>query len=152
MINVSLISRMDLERLFSRPSRFSKIPEKFEELGICPIVELLDLCEAVRKGRRKLELNQFRAGLRALQDGPVSRGEIVILSLTQECLIDSLFEREEENVIDLWQPAADRNQCPSPVHTIRRLLLRPSDQTWWDGEVYAEADVIHRTGETATND
>jgi len=142
-IRTRLLTRADIERQFLRPVRTIDITESdsIEEIGICPVVELLELCELLKKGKLRSSLTSFQPGMQALQEGPVGRGEIVIIALDQERLADSLFERDDHLVIGLWSPAANRNV--SPTHSVRRLLLRPSDQTWWDGDTYAEAEAIY---------
>jgi len=148
-MKIFLLTRTDIERQLLRAKNYEKSDNETKEVGICPVVELLELCEAVKKNKTKLELNQFRSGMQTLLDGSISRGEIITVNLDQSCLTNSLFDRDEENVIDLWLPAA--NNLIAPSHSIRRLLLRPSDQTWWDGEIYAEAEAIYVTGEPRTN-
>lgn len=148
-MKIFLLTRTDIERRFLRAKNYEKSDNETKEVGICPVVELLELCEAVKKNKTKLEINQFRSGMQTLLDGSISRGEIIAVNLDQSCLANSLFDRDEENVIDLWLPAA--NNLIAPSHSIRRLLLRPSDQTWWDGEIYAEAEAIYVTGEPRTN-
>ena len=67
-----------------------------------------------------------------------------------ERLADALFDRDEYIVTGLWPPAADRDVSPTPTLSVRRLLLRPSDQTWWDGDIYAEAEAIYGVEELET--
>lgn len=109
-----------------------------KEIEILPIVELLELCELVKKQKSSLPLDLFRLALRAIQEQPIGRAEGVVLSLDQECIADSLFEREDHIVVGLW-PSAILDEVP-PFHSIRRLLLRPSIRNWWNGELYKESE------------
>ena len=142
-IAIRLLTITDLERQLLGPAGPTDTTRSgpIEEMGICPIMELLELCELLKKGKLNSNLNSFRLGVQALQDGPVSLGEVIIVTLDQQCLADALFERDEHVVTDLWPLAA--NCRISPACSVRRLLLRPSDRTWWDGDIFAEAEAIY---------
>ncbi len=128
-----LLTRTDIEQQFLRPDR-----SRDEGIGICPVIELIELCELLKKGKlKKLKRDSFRLGMQAIQEEQT----IVIITLDRERLADALFDREEHSVTGLWPPAA--NRTVSPTHSVRRLLLRPSDQTWWDGDIYLEAEAIY---------
>jgi len=113
-IRTHLLTRADIERQFLRPGRTIDTSEtdSIEEIGICPVVELLELCELLKKGKLRSSLTSFQSGMQALQEGPVRRGEIVIIALDQERLADSLFERDNHLVIGLWSPGC-QPQCIS---------------------------------------
>jgi hypothetical protein len=130
-LNTHLLTRADIEQQLLRPDRFTG-----QDIGICPVVELIELCELLKKGKIKLRRDSFRAGMQAIQDTAT-----FIVALDQACLADALFDRDEYIIAGLWPPAANRNV--SPAHSVRRLLLRPSDQTWWDDDIYAEAEAIY---------
>jgi len=144
-IRTRLLTRADVKRqLLSRARLTDKDESDYtEEIGICPIVELLELCELIKKGRIKASLISFREGMQAFQDSLVRRGEVIIVELDQNCLAHSLFEWDDHAVTGLWPPAANRQV--SPTRSVRRLLLRPSKQTWWDGDIYAEAEAIYKS-------
>lgn len=140
-----LFTRADVERQLLSRARLADTDELgyVEEIGICPIVELLELCELVKKGRIKASLISFREGMQAFQDSLVRRGEVIIVDLDQNCLAHSLFEWDDDyTVTGLWAPAVADRQI-TLTHSVRRLLLRPSEQTWWDGDIYAEAEDIY---------
>ena len=142
-ICVYLLTSANLEQRLLRSDWFitSDGLGLIEEIGICPIVELLALCESVKKGRTKEDLALFRVRMRAFHDRFVESGEIIMVDLDQSRLAESLFEWDDHIVVGLWPPAA--NPKVSPAHSIRRLLLRPSNQTWWNGEIFAEAEIIY---------
>jgi hypothetical protein len=142
-ITTRLLTTTDLERQLLGPGGSADMTQSgpIEEMGICPIVELLELCELIKKGKVNSNLASFRLGIQALREGPVRRGEVIIVTLDQQRLADALFERDEHIVTGLWPLAANRQI--SPARSVRRLLLRPSDQTWWNGDIYAEAEAIY---------
>lgn len=144
-----LLTRAEIERRLVAAKYHEKAKAGVDAVGLCPIVELFEICEAAKKLKAKLEIDQFRSGLQTLSRGSISLGEIVVINLDQSCLTHSLFERDEENVIDLWSDVA--NTQISPSHSIRRLILRPSNQTWWDSDIYAESEAIYTTGESGDN-
>jgi len=142
IVRTYLLTRADVERrLLARDRLISTNEPDRVEIGICPVIELLELCELVKKGSIKTSLPSFQTGMQAFQDGSVRRGEVVIISLDQNRLADSLFERDDGTITGLWYPAA--NHRVSPTHSVRRLLLRPSEQTWWNGDIFAEAEAIY---------
>ncbi len=145
-MKIFLLTRTDIEKRLAGANDRDNSEEK---VGLCPVVELFELCEAVKKNKSKVEINWFRSGMQTLLNDSIARGEIIVINLDQLCLARSLFDREEENVVDLWPAAA--NNLIAPSHSIRRLLLRPSDQTWWDDEIYAESEAIYVNGEPGHN-
>jgi len=149
-IAARLLTVADIERQLLRPTKTTEMSDSLEQIGICPVVELLELCELLKKGRLRANLDSFQTGMRTFQNGPVRRGEIIIVTLDRERLANALFDRDEYAVTGLWSPAANRHV--SPVHSVRRLLLRPSDQTWWNGDIYAEAEAIYGIGEELETD
>jgi hypothetical protein len=141
-VQTRLLTRTDIKRLLrAGRSMYTVEPGPMEEIGICPIVELLELCESIKKGRLRSDMASFKSGMQVLDEGPVRCGEVAIIVLDRERLANSLFERDQHIVIGLWPPAANRRVLLT--HSVRRLLLRPSEQTWWDGDIYAEAEVIY---------
>lgn len=112
-------------------------------LGICPITELLELCERIKK-QRPAALVPFRRSIEAIQDSTIQCELVlaILIPLDQRRLGDSLFERDEQfRVNALWAPGSDkRMRC---MHSVRRLLLRPAESTWWDHTVYDRAEEIY---------
>jgi len=137
--SIRLLTRRDVEQQLSRPRESTD-----EEMGICPIIELVELCELLKKGKLKLDRDSLRLGMQVMQEEQA----VFIVALDQERLADALFDRDEYIVTGLWSPAA--NRTVSPTHSVRRLLLRPSNQTWWDGDIYAEAEAIYGIEESET--
>jgi hypothetical protein len=113
------------------------------ELAVCPITELLELCEVIKK-HNPASMTSFRQSVESISDDGISCGPLVatLLPLDQQRLIDSLFERDDHfRVYDLWAPGYDRGcRC---MHSIRRLILRVTENTWWDQLVYEQADEIY---------
>jgi len=144
-IRPRLLTRADLEQQLLSRSRLTgkDEPDYVEVIGICPIVELLELCELIKKGKIRTTLFSFREGMQAFQNSLVRHGKVIIIDLDRNCLINALFEWDDHAVTGLWPPAANRQI--SPTHSVRRLLLRPSEQTWWDGDIYAESEAIYRS-------
>lgn len=144
-IRTRLLTRADVERQLLSKARLADTDELgyIEEIGICPIVELLELCEWIKKGKIKASLISFREGMQAFQDNLVRPGKVIVIDLDQNCLARSLFEWDDDyTVTGLWPPAVADRQI-TLTHSVRRLLLRPSDQTWWNGDIYAEAEDIY---------
>jgi len=144
-IHTRLLTYADIERQLLSRTRHTDVDESdsVEEIGICPIVELLELCEWIKKGKIKASLISFREGMQAFQDNLVRTGKVIVIDLDQNCLAHSLFEWDDDyTVTGLWAPAVADRQI-TLTHSVRRLLLRPSDQTWWNGDIYAEAEDIY---------
>ena len=62
---------------------------------------------------------------------------INIAELEASNLAKSLFSNDTDR---LWEEAA--RSSISPITSLRRLTLRPSEQTWWDGELYEEMEQL----------
>jgi hypothetical protein len=145
-IRTLLFTRADVERQFLL---INNPPETYKQnhtevIGICPIVEFFELCELIKKGKIRANLTSFRENMQAFQDRLVKPGKVIIIDLDQNRLVNSLFEWNDDHIVTgLWSPAANRKI--SPTHSVRRLLLRPSDQNWWDGDIYAAAEAIYRS-------
>lgn len=107
-------------------------------LALCTIVEVLLVAERARKGRGRINLPQFLAGWRALQQrrGPDERGHMCVAALDRECLIEA-FEDDDAGLDETQWPAAAGIQS-RPETTIRWLILRPSPRKWWGAEECAE--------------
>ncbi|MBV9125738.1 MAG: hypothetical protein JO112_20505 [Planctomycetes bacterium] len=103
------------------------------------IVDVLQLAEGCKKGE-VLDLAAFRAGWKALGEKPaglLADGTLQCCGLDQDGLLDALFDwdrAEGEEGIEIWDQAADRTQ--PPWRTLRRLILRPTEQRYWDQGVY----------------
>jgi hypothetical protein len=112
-------------------------------LGICPITELLELCEQIKK-QHPAGLAPFRRSIEAIQNSTIQCEWVlaILIPLDQRRLTDSLFERDAQfRVNGLWAPGSDiRMRC---MHSVRRLLLRPAESTWWDYTVYDRAEEIY---------
>jgi hypothetical protein len=105
------------------------------------IMEVLEVAEASKKGRARLDETVFRAGWRTLRErtGALRTGSLFLASLDQDGLSEALFDRGQgPDAVDLWPPVA--TSAISPARSVRRLILRPSDTRWWGGEAYDEME------------
>ncbi len=114
-----------------------------ETIAICSIADLLDVCEAYKKGNLDIFLvEELGSKLDAFNEGPVKEGVVSIVDLDQNNLSAALFERDSGVVIDLWRQAANRDV--SPKRSIRYLTLRVTDDSiWWSENVYQEMEEYH---------
>lgn len=133
---------MSLRDRVLAPAEFARVVEdpaaldryaQDDELPFCTVVEPLLLADGVYKGRTKLDWAHFRAGWEAI----VVAKRLPIVGLDEACLQRALFERPEDAlhmVIGIWAPANDASLGPD--RTVRRLILRPSEETWWDDDCF----------------
>jgi len=104
-------------------------------LSIYTVMEPIEIVEAMKKARISLESVEFEQGW----DWVSKQHYFVFLALDVECLQRSLFQNIDGSLNnDFWIMATDAKI--SPNQTIRRLILRPSEQTWWDEEIYNEVE------------
>ena len=126
-----LLSRDDVEFL----AQHAQALEQEEALPMCTVVEPLLVADSVLKDRARLDWRTFRSGWQKVID---SR-RLYVAPLDIDCLNRALFERSDTYVVTgLWSRVQE--QALPPDHTVRRLILRPSEQTWWDDELYAEME------------
>jgi len=144
-MEIRLLTQSDVERIINDPvagcSQFDS------RLRLCTIMEVLETAERSRKGRGRMDTREFLRGWQSLRDdgGALARGDIQIATLDLDCLIDSLFERNEATVVvSLWS-AAYAKDLP-PERTVRRLILRPSERKWWGGEPFMEMESWYSEG------
>jgi hypothetical protein len=103
------------------------------------IVDVLQVAEGCKKGDA-VALSAFRAGWEALNEVPgglLQDGTLQLCALDKDCLLDALFDWDRtlgEEGISLWAPAAD--PTTRPWRTMRRLILRPTEQRYWDQDLY----------------
>lgn len=118
-------------------------PESEKAIGLCPVTELLELCEMIKK-HHLTSLASFKQRIDAIPSEGIRCDSLlaVIIPLDQQRLVDSLFERDDQfRVNNLWAPGSDGEvRC---MHSVRRLLLRPTEQTWWDHYVYDLAEELY---------
>jgi hypothetical protein len=103
------------------------------------IVDVLQVAEECKKGEAR-DLAVFRAGWAALGEKPaglLEDGTLQLYGLDKDCLLAALFdwdrEKGEEGIV-IWDQAADRTT--RPWRTMRRLILRPTEQRYWDQGLY----------------
>jgi hypothetical protein len=147
MVNTRLLTHDQIEAcLREAQSDNSLDPGSRSEIGICPVTELLELCERAKK-YNPVPLASLKRSL-----GTITQEEIrcdsllaIILPLDRQRLADSLFERDEQSRVQgLWAPGSDGAvRC---MHSVRRLLLRPTEQIWWDPHLYDLAEEIYALG------
>lgn len=111
-----------------------------ESIAVCSIADLLDICEAHKKGTLRPTVN-LHMMFKQLSDGPIREGLIFVSNLDQDALMAALFEREGGTILGLWSVAADRHI--SPRQSIRRLTLKITDMVWWSDSVYQEMEEYH---------
>jgi len=114
----------------------------YDAMAVCSIADLLDVCEAYKKGKLDISREDLHKNFEAFNTGPVKEGFVFIADLDQDKLSSALFDIDNEVVVDLWGEAADRNI--SPRRSIRYLTLRITDDSvWWSDEVYREMLEYH---------
>ena len=125
-----------------------KLKEEYDSddyISICSVGDILDMCEAFKKGKITLSLDELMERFHefAKKDtGPVSNGLVFIVDLEQENLSSALFDREELLVTSFWLKAA--NSKISPRRSIRYLTIRIVDEsTWWSEDVILQMEEYH---------
>jgi hypothetical protein len=103
------------------------------------IVDVLQVAEGCKKGESG-GLAAFRAGWAALwesPDGLLEKGMLQLYGLDKDCLLAALFDWDRDKGdegIEIWDQAADHTT--RPWRTMRRLILRPTEQRYWDQDLY----------------
>jgi len=130
-MKVVLLSRSDVERVITD----SYGRRQGNTLLLCTIVESLQIAEQVRKGRSRMHWRAFLRGWESSRETP----NLYVAPLDADCLERALFERADMyTVVGLWSGIGSRTL---PIErTMRRLILRPSEQTWWGDELYDEME------------
>ncbi len=124
-----LLSSADVERLVKRPEMF----EQESKLLLCTVVEPLLLADLALKSRGRLDWRAFQDGWQAVIDA----GWLYIAPLDADCLNRALFEYSDDyTVTGLWPKA----QEGTPDCSVHRLIMRPSEQSWWEDELYSEME------------
>ena len=101
-------------------------------INICSIADLINLCEASKKGKSKTPVTILQKQLQKL----VNHDDIFIAELDEWRLFNTLFNTEGDE-LSFWDKGSNRYQEPSM--SLRHLTLRKNDDTaWWDMEVYEE--------------
>jgi hypothetical protein len=135
-----LLSHSDLERFAQEPAAINDEQSPL----LCTIMEPVQVADAVIKCRLHLNWTEFLTGWRRIMEG----GRLSVIPLDGDCLNRALFERSDSHVVTgLWVGACDRMVAPD--RTIRRLILRPSGQNWWEDDLYDEMEAWY--GEEVTN-
>jgi hypothetical protein len=147
MVNMRLLTHDQIEDcLREAQSDDSLDPGSSSEIGICPVTELLELCERIKK-HGSVPLASLKRSLDTMPYEGIRCDSLltIILPLDQQRLANALFERDEQSrVHSLWAPGSDGAvRC---MHSVRRLLLRPTEQTWWDPHLYDLAEEIYALG------
>jgi len=151
MNGVHLLTHVEIENCLNTAESGSAVSSASREgIGVCPVTELVELCERYKK-HDPVSLDLLRQRCETLQDGTIecSTGLAVVIPFDQQRLLDSLFESDDQSrVTDLWPPGRDRyTRC---IHSVRRLLLRATEQIWWDSSLYdcAEEAYAHQVRES----
>lgn len=125
-----LLSPGQIEKMIRRPHLSD---ESSDRIDLCTVMDLLEVAEDARKQRGQLNLTAFREGWQPVKN------QLYVAELDQDCLNRSFFERDQASVVTgIWPLATGR--VPGPERTVRRLILRPSVQTWWDDEHFTEME------------
>lgn len=110
-------------------------------IAIGSIADLLDICEAYKKGGLKISGGELHQKFSAFEASVIKEGFVFIVDLDQEGLSTALFEKDNE-MVELWQQAANRGI--SPKQSIRCLTLKIADDSaWWSENVYEEMEEYH---------
>jgi hypothetical protein len=102
------------------------------------IADVLQICEGCKKGRA-IQEGAFRAGWDALRQerGLLEDGTLLLLGLNQNALLEALFDYDREQGdegIVIWERITEPGT--RPWRTMRRLMLRPTEERWWDQDVF----------------
>jgi len=113
-----------------------------ESMGICSVADILDICEARKKGNLRFSSHKELDGRLDAFNKLSEKGLVFVSNLDQDKLSSALFERDDGNVIGLWKQAASRHI--SPKRSLRYLSLRTNDDSaWWGEDVYLEMEAYH---------
>jgi hypothetical protein len=109
------------------------------EFLIETIVDVLEIAEGCKKGVEDLGEMEFLAAWNTLRLQPslLDEGILQLFGLSRADLLEALFDwdrRRGEEGISIWDKASEPGTRPS--RTMRRLILRPTEQRWWDSEIY----------------
>jgi hypothetical protein len=130
---------------FFEKGRLKEDNDGGECISICSVGDILDVCEAFKKGGITLSLEELMKRFQEFTEkdtGPVNSGLVFIVDLEQENLFHALFEREEGLVNGFWIKASNSNI--SPRRSIRYLTIRNVDgYTWWSEDVYMQMEEYH---------
>lgn len=125
-MDAKLLAWSELEDYLHHPHKLQAL----SVLHVCTVMEAIDVADQVLKRRVSMTWSVYEAGLANLK-----QHGFLIEPLDRACLTRALFERPDSyNVSGLWGPACDSDV--SPGQTVRRLILRPSDEMWWDDGLY----------------
>ncbi len=137
-MKIRLFSHADVERIVQHPQAI----EQEESLSLCTVMEPLLVADSVLKGRARLDWLTFRDGWQAV----IGSGWLYVAPLDADCLNRALFERSDTYIVTgLWPEVRGRNLPPDRI--VRRLILRPSEQTWWGDELYTEMEAWYEEGQ-----
>jgi hypothetical protein len=135
-MNPCLLTLADWRALLQSPDERER---RRGEFLLGTIVDVLQIAERCKKGQEDFNGVGFRTGWDALGEnaGLFEDGTVQMYGLDQACLLAALFDWDREQGdqgITLWQEAADRST--RPWRTMRRLILRPTEERYWDQGLY----------------
>jgi hypothetical protein len=140
MSDVQLLTYDQIEKCFQKNEGNET---RANEIGLCPVTELIELCERKKK-HDPAAMVSFKKFVGSIPDDGIKCDSLLafVIPLDQERLVDALFERDEQfRVVELWKESSDNAvRC---IHSVRRLLLRPTNQVWWDNSIYNQAENIY---------
>ena len=113
------------------------------EFLIGTIVDVLEIAEGCKKGIEDVGEREFLTAWRAIHQPPslMDEGVLQLLGLAREDLLEALFDWDRqrgEEGISIWARVSEPGIRPS--RSMRRLILRPTEQRWLDEEIYEQME------------
>ncbi|GAB4547148.1 MAG: hypothetical protein Kow0063_41770 [Anaerolineae bacterium] len=130
-MRIRLLSHADVERLVRNPRAFGQE----EPLLFCTVMELIQIADAAVKRRSNLDWSGFLNGWQTITE----QKRLYVAPLDIDCLNRAIFERSDSHIVTGLWPAVCEQTLP-PDRAVRRLILRPSEQSWWGDELYTEME------------
>ncbi|QLQ06691.1 MAG: hypothetical protein HZY76_12005 [Anaerolineae bacterium] len=140
--DVHLLSVSEVEGLLQRPERYNS----FSPILLCTVMEPLEAGEKIRKQKPGAGSEDFKRRWKTLLE---QASNLIVGPLDDACLARSLFRYSEPFVVlDLWPEVIAEGLTAEGLiaRLVRRLILRPSDETWWDEEPYHEMESWYESG------
>ena len=122
--------------IFFRNQQLEEDLCNLDALGICSIADLIDLCEAVKKRKNGISLDEFKVSFNRFASGPLNQGLVSLAELDAQKL-SSMFRTSEDGSPLLWEDGL--NRTTPPTFSIRCITLKKlDDSTWWADDVFEE--------------
>jgi hypothetical protein len=113
------------------------------EFLIGTIIDVLEIAEGCKKGVEDVGEMEFLAAWKTFRQRPslMEDGVLWFFGLGREDLLDALFDWDRqrgEEGISIWTKVSEPGTRPS--RSMRRLILRPTEQRWLDEEIYEQME------------